>query len=234
MKKLSKKTIAFLAAAVILFAGSGVMGTRAVLNIYSPDYTLEFATDDQDVALIENGTQVSGNNSLIQFLGGKFTPGKAYTEQLSALNTSESDQYVRVIVRKYWIQPGSDATEKSFADRKLDPAMIGLEFAGGNWVENKSEATDERNVYYYTQLVPSGGETSIFTKTLTVDGKVVDDVTYSDADNGVVTYTYKYDGYQIVIEAEAQSIQTHNANDAVKSIWGVQNVSVSGTTLSVN
>ena len=49
----------------------------------------------------------------------------------------------------------------------------------------------------------------------------------------VITYVYDYDGYKICLEAEAQSVQTHNAQKAVMSLWGMPNVTVSGSTLTV-
>ena len=67
----------------------------------------------------------------------------------------------------------------------------------------------------------------------------MDDVAISDPDeNGVITYTYKYDGYIVCIEADVQAVQTHNADGeadyaAIRSIWGVENVKVSGDTLQV-
>ena len=35
------------------------------------------------------------------------------------------------------------------------------------------------------------------------------------------TTTYAYDGYNFQLEAEADAVQTHNAQDAIKSAWGV-------------
>ena len=234
MRKLSKKTIALLAAAAVLFAGGGAAGTRAVLNIYSPDYYIDFATDDQDVAVVENSAVVSGSNSMLGDLSGKVIPGKTYTEEIAAKNTSGSDQYVRLVIRKYWVLPGEDASNKSYAARNLDPGMIKLELANGSgWTRNSSESTDEREVYYYSSIVPSGGVTNAVTTTLSVDGEVLKETSTTTKDN-VITFSYLYDGYQIAIEAEAQSIQTHNADEAIKSIWGVQNVSVSGSTLLVS
>ena len=53
--------------------------------------------------------------------------------------------------------------------------------------------------------------------------------------NTVITYKYiyKYDGYGFVIEADVQAIQTHNANDAIKSQWGVSNVKAEDGPLTV-
>ena len=71
---------------------------------------------------------------------------------------------------------------------------------------------------------------------LRLNGKVLDDLSYTTEKKGnktVYTYEYEYDGYSIAIEADCQSLQIHNVNDAIKSVWGVDNVSVSGKTLTV-
>ena len=47
---------------------------------------------------------------------------------------------------------------------------------------------------------------------------------------GVVKTTYKYNGYMFVLEAEVDAVQTHNAEDAIKSAWGVDvNIAPDGT-----
>ena len=61
-------------------------------------------------------------------------------------------------------------------------------------------------------------------------GKTVDSKTEDGATKTVITYTYKYDGYTFNVEAEAQSVQTHFAADAMKSVWGV-NATVSGDSI---
>ena len=50
----------------------------------------------------------------------------------------------------------------------------------------------------------------------------------------VITYEYEYSGKQICLEAEVQALQTHNINRAIKSVWGVQNVTASDGKLSVH
>ena len=49
----------------------------------------------------------------------------------------------------------------------------------------------------------------------------------------VYTYEYIYDGYRACVEADVQSIQTHNGNDAIESLWGVTNVKSSDGGLVV-
>lgn len=241
MKKnrISNKTIALVAAAVLLFAGGTFTGTRAVLNIFSPEHFLEFETDSQFVEIQENGSSTS---TLLGFMNGKVIPGKVYDEQIRAKNTTtDADQYVRIIIRKYWKDKNGKA--HSFGDtvdgKKVtipDPSYIKLTLADNNlWQKNELESTVERDVYYYKNIVPVGGVTEPLTKDISVDSSVALKYTVADPDEkNVIRYSYDYDGYQICLEAEAQSIQTHNASDAVKSIWGMPNVTVSGSTLTVN
>ena len=126
-----------------------------------------------------------------------------------------------------------------------DPDKIKLTLANnGLWQKNDLESTVEREVYYYKNAVPSGEVTKPLTSTIKVDSSVADPYTTDpkiDPDNmpvdTVITYVYDYDGYKICLEAEAQSVQTHNTDgeiNAIRSIWGMPNVTVSGSTLTVN
>ena len=46
----------------------------------------------------------------------------------------------------------------------------------------------------------------------------------------MITTSYAYDGYRFCLEAEVDAVQTHNAEDAVKSAWGVDvNIAQDGT-----
>ena len=40
-------------------------------------------------------------------------------------------------------------------------------------------------------------------------------------DGNTIRYTYKYDGYSFHVDAEVDAVQTHNAQEAIKSAWGV-------------
>ena len=239
-KNLSRKTLALIAAAALLFAGGTFTATRAVLNIFSPEHFLEFETSNQAVRLIENGKDPT--DKLLTTLNNKVSPGKNYTEELTAKNYSDVSQFVRVIVRKYWMD-GKNKAHSFDGDTVTvpDPSKIQLTLASnGLWQKNELESTVERDVYYYKNAVPSGGVTEPLTSKIKVDSSVADPFTRDpDIDPAqipagtVITYIYDYDGYKICLEAEAQSIQTHNAQKAVMSIWGMPNVTVSGSTLTV-
>lgn len=244
-KNLSRKTLALIAAAAILFAGGTFTATRAVLNIFSPEHFLEFETSNQAVRLIENGQDPT--DKLLTTLNSKVSPGKSYTEELTAKNYSDVSQFVRVIVRKYWMEDSGKV--HSFGDdlddgTKVtvpDPTKIKLTEANTDlWQRNELESTVEREVYYYKNSVASGDVTKPLTATIKVDSSVADPFTRDpDLDPSqipagtVITYIYDYDGYKICLEAEAQSVQTHNAQKAVMSLWGMPNVTVSGNTLTV-
>ncbi len=239
MKKnrISNKTIALVAAAMLLFAGGTFTGTRAVLNIFSPEHFLEFETDHQQVQIQENG---KASTTLLTKLEGKVVVGKKYDEQISAKNTTtDADQFVRIVIRKYW--KDKNGKVHSFGDTvdgktvtTPDPSIIKLNLANTSlWQKNDLETTTEREVYYYRNIVPAGGVTEALTKDISVDKSVLQKYTITGPVNNVYRYTYDYDGYQICLEAEAQSVQTHNAQKAVMSIWGMPNVTVSGGTLTV-
>ncbi len=245
-KNLSRKTLALIAAAALLFAGGTFTATRAVLNIFSPEHFLEFETSNQAVRLMENGSPTGKDNPLLSTLKGKVSPGKSYKEEISARNDCDVSQFVRIIVRKYWMDENGKV--HSFGDtvdgKKVDtpdPSMIKLTPANTDlWQKNDLESTVEREVYYYKNSVASGDVTKPLSATIKVDSWVASQYTTDpeiDPNNmpkdTVITYVYDYDGYKICLEAEAQSVQTHNAQDAVMSLWGMPNVTVSGNTLTV-
>ncbi|MBR3125695.1 MAG: hypothetical protein IKF42_09820 [Mogibacterium sp.] len=237
-KNLSRKTLALIAAAALLFAGGTFTGTRAVLNIFSPEHFLEFETSNQAVRLMENGSPAGQNNPLLSTLGGKVNPGMSYKEEISARNDSDVSQFVRIVVRKYWKDKNGNKAkdiDKSVLDKiQLAPANTDV------WQKNPDESTAEREVYYYRDVVPTGGVTKPLSATIKVDSSVAKPYTTDpkiDPANmpvdTVITYVYDYDGYKVCIEAEAQSIQTHNAQAAVRSIWGVTNVTATDSALTV-
>ena len=55
-----------------------------------------------------------------------------------------------------------------------------------------------------------------------------------DTTQTIYTYIYDYDGYRACVEADVQSIQTHNGADAVTSLWGVENVTAADGKITVN
>lgn len=263
--KFSKRTMALLVAAVLLFAGGGVAGTRAALNIQSELYRAHFYLNHLQVHLLENGEDVCGeqNNldgaskvtgNLATSLGyegidkpGSVEPGKLYEERIAARNGNNIDEFVRLTIRKYWVktEKAEDGTYTIKIDEKtgepekaenMDPAWIHLTYKGsedgntGAWTENPSEATAESRTFYYnTDLDPRADSADLFDKIM-IDKQVaklgkVDEK--KEGNKTVYTYIYKYDGCAFFIEADVQAIQTHNATQAIRSQWGVSNVTAS-------
>ena len=237
-KKFSLLTVllAVLAACLLLVGGIGV--TRAVL-IESDTYSGTLETPDIAIQLNENGTAVSGEDTLLKGLfkaGESLTIGKIYDEVLTVTNTGSADQFARVTLYKYW-------TDEEGKRVDLDPAYIRL-VLGEDWAVDEASSTKERTVVYYTKVLAPGeestpllnkiatdSEVSILVLQETVDTQVVDDVTYTKIET-----TYVYDGLSLNLEASADAIQTHHAKDAIEASWGTTNVTADedAGTLSVN
>lgn len=252
--KLSAKTLALFAAAVILLASGGVMTTRSALNIVSPNGNATLETSSVSVQLLEDGKQVSAQSDsadasgsiLTSLSGSKLVPGKEYDASgVSVRNNGTADEYVRVIVRKYW----SDVAESESKDaapaagdknKTLDPAYIELTTADG-WIE-ADEGGAETSAYYYTKpLKPSGDAVALFDK-LRISENVVADSEKTEkieekteGNVKVVTYTYNYADKVFTVEAEVQSVQARSAAEAVRSVWGVKaEISGNGTITSIS
>ena len=228
--RLSKQTVALFAAAILLLSTGGFMGVKAAPQIQGSDYDAALELDTISVQVLENGKAV-GENGLLTGIG-TLKPGMTYPEDISVANDGTAPEYVRLVVRKYWTKGG-----QTVKDTNLTPALIELGLADG-WIENTSEGTAEMSVYYCTKQLAAGDKSQAI-KTVRVKGDVLtakENITVSEKTVGkktVYTYTYKYDGYAVNIEVEAQAVQTHNANDAIRSIWGVSDVTESGGTLTV-
>ena len=255
----SKRTLALACAAIVLFTFGGVMGVRAAKtapDIQSQDLEADFQLQHLGVHLYENGKWVgkrSDDNGergkLLTYMyadksdeAGAFIAGKEYEEKIAAKNATDVDQYLRIIIHKYWQVKTDNGFEK---DTNLDPSLIKLsynnsEYNTKSWAKNKKESTTESETYYYKSKLGAGDMTPPVVNKLVVDGKIAEGKeeivipAENPGDKTVIKYVYEYDGKYIALEADVQAVQTHNGNDAIKGIWGVQNVTVSNGTLSVN
>lgn len=260
-KKFTKKAIVGLIAAIVLMA-AGAIGTFAAANapsIQSEEYKAEFYLDHLQVHLLENGEDVCGGQNIldgsskidgefVQYLGykdgvlGSVEPGMLYKEELAARNGQDIPIYVRMTVRKYWVKVDKDGTAGD-KTTVLEPDLIHLTYGDKDyntsaWTLDESVSTEESKTYYYKKSLAGGKDSEVLFDQLIIDNKLAekekDEVT-TDEKTGVTTikYIYKYDGCAFIIEADVQAIQTHNANDAIKSQWGVSNVKASGGKLTV-
>lgn len=237
MRKKTVTNLMFIAAAILL-AGSIAGSTRAALTYYSETYLAHIDMKSIGVTLVENDRDISwrdythagdeweentgvllaymltdaGDNSLVL--------GKNYREQLSVKNSGTIDEYVRVTVYRYWVdEDGNKLTDCS-------PDLIDLNLlTGEHWLEDVSAATAERNVLYYDRILKSGETSPLFADTIKIDDEVlarVSESSYTDADGyTTITTTYDYNGVKFILEADVDAVQTHNAEDAIMSAWGV-------------
>ena len=242
MKRKNKVPMLLLVIAAALLVASSVGSTQAALVITSNEYKAEVDVNSIGVALIENGKELVAENdrvlagqpaevsSAAQLFGNieNIEPGVSYKEELQVKNTGTIDTYVRVIITKYWAKDGVKS-----ADHAPEYIKLGTP-AHTAWVkdEEASRADEEREIYYYTNMLAAGAVTpEALTSELCIDTDVLKELKQETADN-VVTYSYVYDNCSCVVEVEVQAVQARNAEDAIKSAWGVD-VTVTDGKLSI-
>ena len=265
-RKISNRSLALLAAAVLLLAGSGITASRAQLTFFSENYDAKLFLNHMQIHLVENGEDVcDGKNNLngetkvtgelAQHLGysntdkevlGKAEPGEVYKEEICARNGQDKDEYVRMTVRKYWVKTDKkgnvlkDEEGNPVKDTTLSPDLIRLTYGKDNpkakassqynkdaWKINDEETTAESATYYCTTALKSGADSALLFDRLMIDGSIATAGKMHESEEDgykVYTYEYTYDGAAFFIEADVQAIQTHNAEDAIHSQWGVYNV----------
>lgn len=123
---------------------------------------------------------------------------------------------------KSWLNPEDGET----ADTTLSPALIDLDFTqDSGWIVDEDASTAERTILYYSEILPAGDTTPALSDTIRIDPSVADKVeeTVTIDENGykTITFTYAYNGYTFQLDAEVHAVQTHNAQEAIKSAWGV-------------
>lgn len=231
MRKERRVTYLLLALAVILLLGSAVGSTRAALTYYSENYTAEVKVSQIGVSLAENGNIVSKrdydgddwkteSSPLLSNMlgeGEKLALNKKYEEKLAVRNTGEIDEYVRVRIYKYWTEADSDKRLNT-----LSPGLIKLNLTHEEeWVNPDGNTSGrECTVLYHKGPLPVGAEAE-FADTIAIDKKVAEEFTTVDKGNGIVETVYKYNGVEFHVNVEVDAVQTHNAQDAIQSAWGV-------------
>lgn len=239
-----KVTYGLLALAVVLLLGSTLGSTRAALTYYSDNYVAEITVSQIGVTLLENdekvisrdyndnqwnestnreGEGVAGGALLRNMLpeGEKLALNKEYPERLAVLNSGSIDEYVRVRVYRYWMKE-ENGTKKKVTT--LAPSLIDLNFVNEDcWVVRPSDAEEgERECVelYYKGILPAGSMTELFADTIRIDGSLSSEAKVETKGNTITT-TYKYDGVEFHVDVEVDAVQTHNAQDAIKSAWGI-------------
>lgn len=214
----SAKAFPLLIAAVVALVLAMVGSASAALSYFTPIYDANIATTEVNVSLSEQGEgqgraqTISEDGTLLQWMGE--TPlalGKKYEERLSAVNSGSQDEYVRVVVHKYWKNADGNAVD-------LDPALIELTFSNSGWIVDETLSTPEQTVLYSVEPLASNASLPFLTN-FRINPSLLDEFDPQTAGN-VTTYSYVYDGYSFGIYVEVDSVQTHNALDAIRDIWG--------------
>ncbi len=246
----AKITTVLICAAVILLIASALGSARAALVFQSENYTAEITVSQIGVSLLENGKIVSSRDysgsddvwkitpkeknepegELLTGLLGedeKLIIGKTYDEVLSVKNTGTIDEYVRVRLYKSWQY--EDGTKET----ALSPELIEVSLPGNGWIEDTSAQSPERRVLYYPNILKSGTETPAFADAVRINNEIMTKVKETRTEeNGAVTITqeFAYQGVRFYLRAEVDAVQTHNAEDAIMSAWGVNvNIAPDGT-----
>ena len=206
-------TVALLALALVLLGGSTLGGARAALTVESQDYNSRITTNSIDVGLVENGTLVR-DNKLVLLGQEKLAVGKTYSESLAVRNTGEYEEYVRVTVYKYWLD------EKGNKYPDMDSEWIKLNFAkNSGWTIDGDSTTEERTVLYYASPLASGATSNAFLESFFIDkgaGRLV-----TQTEGNVIHTTYVYNGKSFCLDVYVDGVQTHSADKAKLSAWGV-------------
>lgn len=210
------------AAAGLLLLGGTVGSTQAALTWRSENYTSRVEMQEIGVSLVENDQDVSGKELLTGLLGEgeQLALNKTYPEALTVTNSGVIDEYVRVTIYRYWMNTDADGNPTS-KNTTISPEWIHLNLTN-NWILDESASTDERLVLYYPKALASGETAEAITDGISIDSAIANKMTKSEPDaNGVITTTYDYDGARFTVEVQVDAVQTHNAEDAIKSAWGV-------------
>lgn len=232
-----------------LLISSGVSGTQAALTYFSETYQSQMEVSQIGVSLFENGKLVGkrdyeGNASwneesqpLLADLG-TFKIGQTYDEVLTVENSGSINEYVRVTILKYWTDKEGNKIQYHDDQKsdRLTPEWIELHFTENGWVEDKSAATLERSVYYYTSVLTPDSLTTPLIDTFRISPEVASKVNREVSTEGNTTTTkttYAYNELKFHVEAKVDAVQDHNAQEAIKSSWG-KHVNVQDGMLSLN
>lgn len=202
--------------AIGLLVFSAVGSARAALNVQSEVLKSDIGMLEIGVELDNADGAVSGSALLDGMVGTgeKLKPGMIYERPVSVSNSGAIDEYVRVVVYKYWQNKDGEK------DARFDPEMIVLGYEDG-WTKDTAapKTYDEREIWYYTDGPLVSGESKAFLKSVQINDEILTLCTQKTVGNKIYTI-FEYDGAQFCIEIEADGVQTHNAKDAILSAWG--------------
>lgn len=233
---MSKIKYGLIACAAVLVIALGVGAARAVPAARNEEYTAEIATNGLTVGLVENGQLIPDEGELLtNTFNENIIPGKTYTEELSARDTGDTDEYIRVLVTRRWIKvvknEDGTTTVTEIPETELDPSLIQLTLNDSDWILAPTTGNKEQIILYGKQIVRAS-ETVMFNSQISVNAKIASSLTHTETENGSVVSSYDYgaDSVQLQLIAEVDAVQVNNAQDAILSAWGVKvNIADDGT-----
>lgn len=266
MKNMKKSPIIYL---VLLFvaltslAVTTVSAVRATPTETTDDYVANMESSNIGVTLQEgdaekdswtdvayrnydsgNWDPAKGKMGLPIFEGLDLTAGTLYEDDFRVLNSGTIDEYVRVVVYKYWMNETEDGLEK---DPSLDASLIQLSYDGSSsWVKDTKYSTDEKEIWYYTKPLAKDEVTDVLINGLKLDGDIKNHYTEDEIVSTVedetgktiyttITYDYEYNGKTFKIMLEVDGVQFKHGVDAIKSAWGRSGITVnSDGSLSIS
>ena len=179
-----------------------------------------WATNKQDGPLVINNLKQKGATTGDEMI----KIGKTYPFEITAKNTGTIPHYLRMVVYRYWV----DANGNKIVDNRYDPQMIETAFGTSDyndqyWYEEPLSPQErlihpERSIYYYRTILQPDEMTAPLYTTLNISPDIRNYVTIKDNQ-----YEYFYNGKQFKVYIEVDAVQTHHAQDAWRSAWGVSN-----------
>lgn len=152
--------------------------------------------------------------------------GKKYQPNLRVYNPEGGiDEYARATIYLRLVDEAGNIIIDQNIYKKIEDA-IEIEY-DENWIYDEGAAatgnTGIRKVLYHSKIIESGKYTSNFLSGIALNGKILNakSATARTENSGTVnTITYDLEGMKLQIEVQVDTVQTHSAKDAIKSVWG--------------
>lgn len=195
---------------VALMEQSGASEEAIVVNVGDEGTRLKFEGSKEGKLLQQMSGE--GEDATLVVLDGdkQMIPNKPYTEKIFAKNASNMSEYVRLTIRKYWVDGDGNKLYNA------DPALIELGVAkDSGWKLSEAESTDEMLVFYFAGALEAGATTPAVIDSIKLSSAVV------EANDRLKALVGEDGNTQICLAAEVDAVQTSHVADAVKSAWGV-------------
>lgn len=191
----------------------------------------------EGVSLVENGNVIAYRNKdyasstegelvegeLFTHLGTSktFVPGKSYQEEIAVKNSGNLDEYIRILIYKYWLD-GEESLDTTKSDEYIELIKNNHE----NWILDETNSNDSRIIYYYKKPLAVGETTPNVISKIQIAEQARSEVSFTsrtEGENTIITSSRNYQGYKAGIEIAIDTVikrSIHTAADAIWSAWG--------------